>query len=432
MDDKSVSLSTLGRFLIGQRDAIQQISASRDALWLGLLLVLSAGFAREYDGEDLWHEPWHLLIPLAASVASSFLLFVLVHVVASMRGVRDPFWVGYRRLLTLYWMTAPLAWLYAIPFERFTTAPNAVAANLILLGIVALWRVILMTRVIALLYHCHWLAALFVVMLFADAVAVTAIILTPRPVVELMGGIRHTESEQVILNVTCAIQGWGILLLPVWLIGVICVAVFGRNKDSRPWQTPASNSQVRWTVSKPAWAMAVLAVVIWLPVLPQIQIEQQNRRTATVDLRAGRIDQAIRFMSQRTPDDFPPHWNPPPRLGYGEEQPPYYAVLNAVLRDDVADWVRQLYVDKLVFHSSSMRHPVHVSELNDEQLRRYLDLLREIPEGPEVAASHEFQVHQYLREPQPDDMAPPPPELTPERRKLLTQLRDLAGAGAGQ
>ena len=96
------------------------------------------------------------------------------------------------------------------------------AANLWLLGIVALWRVVLMTRVVSVLYGCHWLAAFFVVMLFSDGVAVTAISLTPRPVVGMMGGIRHTESELLILNVTCAIQGWGILLMPVWIIGVIC------------------------------------------------------------------------------------------------------------------------------------------------------------------------------------------------------------------
>ena len=427
MNDNPVSLATLCRFLVGQRDAIRQIAESRSALWLGLLFVVSAGFAREYDGEDLLYEPWHLLIPLVASVGSSFLLFCLVYVVAFARGVREPFWTGYRRLLTLYWMTAPLAWLYAIPFERFTTAPNAIAANLWLLGLVALWRVVLMTRVVSVLYQCHWLASLFVVMLFADAVAVTAIILTPRPVVGMMGGIRHTESEQVILNVTCAIQGWGILLMPVWTIGVICIALLSRSKSVGLWRTLEVDSQARRSVSVPLWSIALIAIVMWAPILPLTQFEQKNRRIATVDLKEGRIDQAIDFMSQRTPEDFPPHWNPPPRLGYGEDEPPYFLVLDAALRVDVADWVRQLYVDKLIVHAESMRHPVHVAELNDEQLRRYIDLLREIPQGPEIAKTHRHQVFQFLREPEPDDIAPPPPEISPERRELLEQFAVIAG-----
>jgi hypothetical protein len=54
---------TLLYFLIGSRTAIRQVAASEQALWLGLVFVLSAGLAREYDGQDLVHEPWHLLIP---------------------------------------------------------------------------------------------------------------------------------------------------------------------------------------------------------------------------------------------------------------------------------------------------------------------------------------------------------------------------------
>ena len=427
MNRERVSLATLCRFLLGQRNAIQQIAESRSALWLGLLFVISAGFAREYDGEDLLHEPWHLLLPLVASVGSSLALYCLVYVVSRCRGVVGPFWMGYRRLLTLYWMTAPFAWLYAIPFERLTTAPIAIEANLWLLGLVALWRVLLMTRVVSVLYQCHWFASLLVVMLFSDVVALTAIAWTPRPVVGMMGGIRHTESEQVILNVTCGIQVLGVLSMPVWLIGVICVVLLRFNKWTPSWQAIEFDSQRNRTVTIFLWLIAAIAIVMWVPILPLTQFEQRNRRIVTDDMQEGRIDQALRFMSERTPKDFPPHWNPPPRLGYAEEEPPYFQVLDAVLRADANDWVRQVYVDKLIFHANSMRHPVQVAELEDEQLRRYVNLLREIPEGPTIAKSHRHQVFQFLREPKPDDIAPPPPELSPERRELLEQFGEMAG-----
>ena len=44
---------TLVRFLIGHRDAILRIANCRHAVWVGLIVVLSAGLAREYDGADL-------------------------------------------------------------------------------------------------------------------------------------------------------------------------------------------------------------------------------------------------------------------------------------------------------------------------------------------------------------------------------------------
>ena len=43
-----------------------------------MLFVISAGFAREYDGEDLLHQPWHVLLPLVTSLITSLLLFVLL------------------------------------------------------------------------------------------------------------------------------------------------------------------------------------------------------------------------------------------------------------------------------------------------------------------------------------------------------------------
>ena len=39
-------------FLIGNRQAILELAADRRALWVGLLFVLSAGFAREYDARS--------------------------------------------------------------------------------------------------------------------------------------------------------------------------------------------------------------------------------------------------------------------------------------------------------------------------------------------------------------------------------------------
>src|SRR5919204_6475497 len=113
-------IRTLLRYLLGDRQAIFVIAADRWALVLGFLFVLSAGFAREYDGEDLLHEPWHAVLPVGASLLTSFLLFSLTYGVAKAKGASGPpFLAAYGVFLSLFWVTAPLAWLYAIPYQRF-------------------------------------------------------------------------------------------------------------------------------------------------------------------------------------------------------------------------------------------------------------------------------------------------------------------------
>src|SRR5262245_33154150 len=79
----AMGILMLVRYLCGSRDAIQTIAGNRHAPWIGLLFVLSAGFAREYDGEDLLHEPWYVVIPVGASLVTSFLLFSLAYGIAA-------------------------------------------------------------------------------------------------------------------------------------------------------------------------------------------------------------------------------------------------------------------------------------------------------------------------------------------------------------
>ncbi|MEI4896505.1 hypothetical protein Q8G71_35005, partial [Klebsiella pneumoniae] len=85
--------------------------------------------------------------------------------------------------LTLLWLTAPLAWLYAIPYVRFLSPGAATSANLWTLACVAAWRVVLMMRVDSAVTGRGVESALFLVMAFADAVALAAVAVVPKPVV---------------------------------------------------------------------------------------------------------------------------------------------------------------------------------------------------------------------------------------------------------
>jgi hypothetical protein len=379
-----VRIRTLLLFLIGDRRAILDLAADRRALWVGLLFVLSAGFAREHDGQDLLREPWHLLVPLGASLAASFLLFLVACGPVFLRGgVRPPFFSAYRSFLTLFWLTAPLAWLYAVPYERFLSPGAATEANLWTLALVATWRVALMVRVISVITDRSAVSPFFLVMAFADAVALAAVLAMPKPIISVMGGVRLSESENVIQGATLLVLFFGFLSAPVWGIGGLIALATGKPV----WQVPASTPATA-PPGRGVWALAALSLAIWLPILPRTQGEQQLRSRVERDMKAGRIADGLDVMSAHAQSDFPPHWDPPPRIGYGEQSPHVLDVLELLLARDRAPWVQALYVDKLRRYIGKEWVFFFDGPRRGTELARMVRILQQVPEGPDIAAEH--------------------------------------------
>lgn len=374
-----MSIRTLLLYLIGNRQAIEQVGTSRRVLWIGLLFVLSAGFAREYDGEDLLAQPWHLLIPLAASLTSSFVLFTILSLKLYLRETqRPPFFTAYRSFLQLFWMTAPLAWLYAVPYERIMSAPNSVRANLLTLGIVATWRVALMIRVATVTFGYRIHHAAFLVLLFGDALLFAAIKLMPVPVFSLMGGIRLTESESIIQSVTFMVGLVGFCTLPVWLLG----AIISLRWSKPTWRLAASENG---TSESPRWDLVLLAtgsVLVWIAVLPFTQPEQQLRRRVEMQLRSGHIREGLAELSSHSRHEFPPHWDPPPRIGYGESKPDIIDVFDVLAKEGAANWVRDVYLEKL---KNYLGEPYGFAYHGEEKAERIVNFLIRHPDGKELA-----------------------------------------------
>ena len=337
-------MSTLLQFLAGSRQAIIDVANCRASLLLGALFVLSAGFAREYNGKDLLHEPWLLLVPLVASLGTSLVLYFLLYMAAVVRTEADDRRVpSYRRFLSLYWMTAPLAWIYAIPVEQWMSAGDAMRANLSFLGIVSLWRVLLITRCVSVLFGASFVSAFFLVMLFADSLALVILYFTPLPIFNIMGGIALTESEHVIRDTACKVQFFGGITWPVWFIGSFVVLAW-KNHGWTPLEYTEDSSL---SISKPLWAVAFLSLVVWGFVLPSSQPPQKLRREVETQLLDGHVDQAIQEMSAHDRQAFPPNWDPPPWPGYGQDSPPLHKVLQASNDEAAADWVRDVFFEKL-------------------------------------------------------------------------------------
>ena len=405
-----MTLATMLKYLLGSKQAILEVAASRGAVWVGLLFVLAAGLAREYDGEDLLREPWHLLLPLGASLATSTLLYGLLWLILLVRagGTNRPL-LSYRAFLGLYWMTAPLALLYSIPFERFLTAADATRANLWLLGLVSLWRVLLITRALSVVYQVNFFRALFPVMLFADTVALILLRLTPIPIVGIMGGIRLSESEALLAATAMLVGGLGVMTWPIWLIG----AVIACNKS---WRLANLAEIERRPVAWHLWAVSAAAIVGWLVVLPITQAEQRLRSQVERDLRGGRIREALSRMSEHERDDFPPHWDPPPRPAYREKVPPITDVMEHIAVLPVKSWVRQVYVEKFGNSLRGEDSYMGVWQMLDlPEIERRLTLIEQLPEAQrhELVRDHEDNLRSLHRN-----------SSTPIRERTLKLLLD--------
>lgn len=393
-----MTITTLIAYLFGSRRAILQIAACRQAVWLGLLFVLSAGLAREYDGHDLLHEPWHLLVPVVASTATSFLLYCLVIAVAHRRGGIQGFYLGYyRSFLGLYWMTAPLAWMYAVPVERFLSPAAATEANLWLLAVVAAWRVALMTRVVSVLFPSRAISAFFLVMLFADTVALAIISLTPLPVFDVMGGIRLNESEQVVQVAAFLVGLLGGVSWPLWLIGTVVVASL-RLPGWKPAEIAPENPT---RMGRGVLLVSVLSIIVWCFMLPTTQAEQRLKRQVEIELKNHHLAEGVGILSAHRRADFPPHWDPPPRVGYGENRPPILDVLELVSKKPGAGWALDLYSEKY----RDYLHHHHwdlglLPDLDDRQLTRHLSLLESLPNGAQIIAEQERALRYLLDEQQ--------------------------------
>lgn len=335
----AIDLQTVFGVLVGRREAILRAARARGTIALGALFVLAAGLARNYDAHDLMREPWWLLIPYVVSA----LLCAAVYSLARVRTADRPrYWAGYRAFLGVMWLIAPTALLYGIPWERLVTPTDAVAANLWTLALASVWRVALMARIVSVLTGLTGTTAFFRVMLVAGTAGFATLLVAPKPIFYLMGGIQQTRGERLIASLAALAVPLSGLLMFVWLIGgVVALGV-----SSGRWRIGVAGDG---RVSRGSLILVAIYLAPWLVALPQTQSEQRLRRDVESSMREGRIDAGLALMSAHDPRAFPPQWDPPPKVGWDVAEAP--AVLDVMERivqrgDATADWVRAIYVDK--------------------------------------------------------------------------------------
>lgn len=386
-----MGIATLIRYYFGDRRAILQIAQHPSSLWIGFLFVLAAGFAREYDGQYLVREPWHVLIPLPVSIALSLVFFGLFR--AGMKRTEEypGFWPAYRSFLALIWMTAPLALLYAIPYERFLSAGDSIRANLWTLGIVVLWRALLMVRIARILFGANYVGALCIVMLVGDVILLPASFRLATPaILSGMGGIRQSESERILSGTALAVAAIGVYSGLVWLFGAL-IAIGSRHMR---WQAQFENREPHAPASWPLKSLAVACVLVWIFVLPSTQPEQHLRWDAERMLNQGQIASALTMMSAHAPSEFPPYWDSPPQSLYGEDHPPLLDVMKTLVECRPAPWVRQHFIAKFARQYLEDRLAYHGGERSWPRVEW---LLQELDEGPSLLDQYRANI-EFTRE----------------------------------
>ncbi|HYD00332.1 MAG TPA: hypothetical protein VEB22_03830 [Phycisphaerales bacterium] len=338
--------TALPGILLLRKGAILDAFNSRWSLLVGVLLVLSAAIARNYDGEDLLAEPWWLAAPFGASILTSLVLWLLFIPWARLPAGQT--WRLYPRFLGLYWLTAPLAWLYAIPYERFLSPVDAVHANACTLLVVSLWRVLIVARSLSIIFSIRFRAALAFTLMFGALVMLVAALFGPRPVLDVMGGLRLPPEDRARAALT----------FNTGFFSAVALLVFGIwAAAARPQSTtPLAATPPPLPARMPAvtLAAAITACLIWLPALFVAQPQQRNRHSAESAFERAEYATMLAALSRQTLSDYPPNWRLP-----GSHLPAYQRVdrLNALLPHlsaDTARWVRDGYTamarDSILFH----------------------------------------------------------------------------------
>lgn len=342
---------TILLYLFGHAGAIREVAQSRAAFVTGLVLVLITTIPRNYDqtfiGNDMAR--WLFASLLFSLVSGTWLYGVAYGWLARWRmGAEDrtdaDFFSGWRCFMGLFWLTAPIAWLYALPVDRFLDSVTATHANVTLLAVVSLWRVLLMARVLQVLCGAPFLAALVWVLLAAGVEVFAVGIFNPalsKSIMAGMGGMRNSPEEEIQLAAYSSAMGAAFYGTPVAL--VLAFVLRPKGLRSFPVQQPASVPVVLLVALAVAWGAVAVS--------PQMEVVRTSKARRLVD--AGKFREAVDYLAAHQPGDFAPAVPLPPKTFERATFDQLPGVIGALQPVDPV-WVKQAMIkklDEMVSHS---------------------------------------------------------------------------------
>ena len=352
------------RYLLGGREAIHEVARSRSAIWVGMLLVMFTAVARRYDQTHILENPvvW-LFGPLLFSLVSgSWLYWVAYEIFARVHmpsGARPRAGAGSASFMGLFWMTAPIAWLYAIPVEAFMSSLGAAWANVALLASVSLWRVLLMGRVLQVICGVPFLMALLWVLVPAMLEALGVFFIGgsfAKAIMAGMGGLRNSPEEEVLISAMST--AFGVCFYGVLPVGSVALLWRGhRDAKALPVRTADAFPTLAIIISGLIWAAVAL--------LPQRKLARNFHLERLIEDKEYRA--ALDYLGQYESDHFAPARPLAPKAfehTLFERLPP----LLAAVRADDPLWIQQHLLKRLDQMMASAV-PAHFAQNDDADER---------------------------------------------------------------
>ena len=362
------------RFLLGRADTIDRLARDPAAPWVGMALALLAGIPREYDQESLLHSPGLFLLPVLASSVLGLLYFGLLHGYGLQSTQR-----GAWQFLGLIWATAPLAWLYGIPVEKFLDPLNAARANVALLAVVGTWRVLLFARVVQVLSGLRYSVVLAQFLFLASIPILLSAPFRTIPLVGLMSGVLRTPAMEFLL------RAQNFTTNAAFYTFVICLGSLWMSRHLT-WSLPAPHP----TPGKP-WGLLVSLSVLGAELLAWTQpslIRFENVRQHP-NFQPG--PGALRFLADLGPEGIPPTHSLP--FTGGDLRHSGVDEMVGALEESTPVWLREAYLRDYAlklghdqFHhypDQDRRFRDRISSLSQHAfgrawLREHLELLRKV------------------------------------------------------
>jgi hypothetical protein len=366
-------------FLLGVRSSIERVLRCPQSFWLALALVGTAAMAREYDAVSWLHQPRDLLAPFAASLAFGSIIYLFVIGGVTAVGRKTPSaWRDYRLFMTGYWMTAPLAWLYAIPIETMTDEITAVKFNLSLLSIVSIWRVLLFSRVVAIQFAVPFLAILSWVLIPCMMIAFVALFAANLSMVSIMGGLRLTQAQQILVDYQGVVLGgcfYGVI--PMIVVGLSAIGMV-RGKHRVEDEPGSCDLPIRRSV----WLIPVIAIVVLGGGAMAFQPRLHRATEIDVLLHRDEIIAAIEQMQKHGEAAFPIVWDPPPKFPERDNHTPLItSILTAIEQTKCEPWIAErllVQADEIVLRQVGWYQGTDRLEYLEKNLAHYdLDKVNE-------------------------------------------------------
>lgn len=333
------------KFLIGDRAAIERIAGSWWSLFVGAILVLIGGLSRNYDHLDLIHNPEWIIGPYIASGITSFIIFSIVYPCLGLRKITPTpkriTGTSYLSFLSVYWMTAPCALLYAIPVEYFTDLVTATIWNVMFLVIVSIWRVALMTRALNVLTGASNLTCLSAVLFPASVMMCIGSLVKSLSLVGIMSGVKLPPHTRVLQEATSSVMVISFFLSIIFLLICIQGLISSRETAIRP---------LPWKKTKPPResiiAATIMVAVCGLMTIPH-QIKVQHNHKLESLIKNHRYQEAVNYAASLQEKDFSTiHYLPPDPYVRNNNRNEKYRKLIGLLNGSEPDWLRKTWIDQ--------------------------------------------------------------------------------------